>query len=104
VTKSYTEDEWLGIEPVYSLRISDEPDDFDWDGFEARKGQEEVTFMRKKAMNEAEYFRTHKAYPLRCHCGAPSDIVYVHQDATVEEIQQATSRVVPCWLHDRGEK
>lgn len=103
--RSYTEDEWMGLEPVYSPAIRDDQNEFDWAEFEKQQGLEEVALYRSKALTEAEYYRTHSKHYVYCSCGRVADSVYLPNDAEDVEGMLGNMRVhKTCWLHTERKK
>lgn len=97
MTRSYTADEWMGLEPVYSPAIRSEPDNFDWDTYEKRQREEEARIFLDTAR--------HQIFPiLHCHiCNSPTQHTLIARDDDPDldrKIAEASANVV-CWKHER---
>lgn len=103
MTRSYTEDEWMGVEPVRSRAIRDESDTFDWDAWEREERASISLEWKQRALEEVEYYRTHTLHHIYCSCGRIADAVYLPNDTVnVAETLAKTPAQRTCWLHERG--
>lgn len=95
MTRSYTEDEWLGVEPFYSPAVREEHDPFDWDAYEKRQREEEAALWLERSR--------HTIFPhLPCSvCGALTIHILMTRDdnPTLEQDIARASATVKCWRH-----
>lgn len=97
MTRSYTESEWMGIEPFYSPAIREEHDPFDWDAYEKRQREEEALEWLERAR--------HTIFPhLPCSvCGELTAYTLMTRDdnPTLEQDIAQASATVKCGKHER---
>lgn len=97
MTRSYTEDEWMGVGPVYSPAIRDEPEAFDWDAYEREQ-------QRKEALEWVEETRKTIFPPLFCCvCGEATGqtLIASEDDPDLKTRIARANKTSYCFRHER---